>query len=74
MAAKLDFLPKITQYKHTTMTTIFHFVFQFQFQNAIAAEYPVANGNFEKLGSGKLMHCTIFSVIRALKLKITTST
>lgn len=38
MAAKFDFLPKTTQYKHTTMTTIFHFVFQFQFQNDIAAE------------------------------------
>lgn len=38
MAAKLHLLPKTTQYKYTTMTAIFHFVFQLQFQDDIAPE------------------------------------
>lgn len=39
--------PKPTQYKHITMTTIFHPVFQFQFQNDIAAEYQISCGKWE---------------------------
>lgn len=41
MAVKLDFLPKTIQFKYTTMTTIFHPVFQFQLENYTVAEHQI---------------------------------